>query len=113
MAIADDVLKDIRSVKFDRFGESNNTDNFIVDNEFTVQITLNEYRSLVTSKATSSQSIDAEKKKAYDLEKEVKELKDEINKLTLANAELKAKLYESTIPNKEMVADEDCCESEG
>lgn len=57
-------------------------DNFIIEGELTVTITLNEYRELVSAKAVKE---DAERKlrnEKYALEQEINKLKEQIVKLT-------------------------------
>lgn len=79
-----------------------NKNDFVLDNEITVTITLNEYRELVENNATSKARIDEannEKWKYYreneELKKQVAELKDRI---------VNTKISEGTI-NYESVSD--------
>ena len=62
-------------------------DNFIIEGELTVTITLNEYRELVSAKAIKE---DAERKlrnEKYTIENEIKKLKEQIVKLTTETEE--------------------------
>ncbi len=60
---------------------------FKAENELTVEITLNEYRELIKSKATKEADIDKANKDKYTRESENEKLKKE-------NKELEMKLFE-------------------
>lgn len=66
---------------------SEDKNNFTIENELTVKITLNEYRELVSVKATKDMLVKKAEEDKYSRENENKSLKEE-------NAALKAELYE-------------------
>jgi hypothetical protein len=57
-------------------------DDFLIENELTVTITLSEYRSLVGFEAKHGAEMDKLKREKYEVEKENKRLKDKILSLT-------------------------------
>lgn len=67
------------------YGEDRN--NFKIENELVVEITLNEYRELVSVKATKDMLVRKAEEDKYSRESENRTLKEE-------NAALKAELYE-------------------
>lgn len=72
--------------KLDGYGNYSH-DNFVASQEITVTITLNEYRDLVTSKATKQYAIDEANKDRYTRNTENEKLQKE-------NQSLRAELYE-------------------
>ncbi len=95
MANFEDRIKD---AKFDTYGDTNKkSNNFKLENELTIEITLNEYRELVSKVATSDSRIAKAENDRYERNSENAKLKTEI-------AELKAKLYETvTSPEEESI----------
>lgn len=73
------------------YGKCNN---FVGESEITVTITLNEYRDLVTEKATKDSDIAKAEENKYERENENSNLKKENNNLRNENAELKTEIYE-------------------
>ena len=59
-----------------------NNNDYVVENEITVQITLAEYRDLVGFKAKHGAEMDKLRREKYEVEKENKRLKDKILSLT-------------------------------
>lgn len=78
-------MEKILDKKLDNY--SVNTDNFRTEEELMVQITLNEYRNLVSSSATTKYQIDKANEDRYERNSENDRLKKE-------NADLKAEIYE-------------------
>lgn len=68
---------------------------FIAEDEITVTITLNEYRDLIRSDATTQERIDRANESKYDRERENEALSAE-------NAELKQELYELKKENEDL-----------
>ena len=79
---------------FEKKTESYNTnwDNFVVPNELTVTITLNEYRQLVSNDATRKQAIDAANNDKYIRENQIKDLTAANDKLKGENYDLKTEI---------------------
>lgn len=73
------------SKKLDSWGS--NLNDFKAEKELTVEITLNEYRELIKSKATKETDIEKANKDKYTREEENKKLKKQ-------NKELESKLFE-------------------
>lgn len=71
---------------------STNYDNFIAPAEITVQITLKEYRTLVSNDATRKQAIDAANSDKYAREQQIKELTAANDKLKGENYDLKTQI---------------------
>ena len=71
-----------------------NYDNFIAPAEITVQITLKEYRTLVSNDATRKQAIDAANSDKYAREQQIKELTVTNDKLKGENYDLKTQIDE-------------------
>ncbi|MBS6063989.1 MAG: hypothetical protein KH972_08960 [Peptostreptococcaceae bacterium] len=94
-------IKDvILDKKMDGYGFEK--DNFVASGEITVTITLNEYRELVSSKATKKLDIDKAEKDKYARESEISSLKKQVDELKVENYELKKKLdLTSDIKNEE------------
>lgn len=69
----------------DNYGDTPN--NYVIDHELTVKITLAEYRELVTDQATMKAQIKRAEENRYSRETENKQLKEE-------NELLKAEMYE-------------------
>ena len=72
--------------KLDGYGNYSH-DNFVASQEITVTITLNEYRDLISSKATKQYAIDEANKDRYTRNAENEKLQKE-------NQSLRAELYE-------------------
>ena len=66
---------------------SDNANNYVIEGEITVTITLSEYRELVAIKATTDKLV-------KDAEKDKYERNQENTKLKAENAALKAEMYE-------------------
>lgn len=75
------------SKKLSDYSTSHDERNFIAPNEITVTITLEEYRDLVTIKATTDAKVKAAEEDKYERSQRCSRLEQE-------NAELKAELYE-------------------
>ena len=76
--------------KMDNYG--NNKDDFVAPGEFTVTISLAEYRSLVSSNATRNEAIKKAEDDKYDRNQENKDLKRQIEELKAENYELKKRI---------------------
>ena len=70
--------------------------NFKASQELTVEITLNEYRALVSSDATRKEAIDKANSDKYERENKIKELLAQVESLKAENYELKKALEEAT-----------------
>lgn len=70
------------------------TNNYAIENELTVEITLNEYRELVKEVATKQLSIDKANADKYDREQRIAALQLENNELKAENYELKKRVDE-------------------
>lgn len=81
----EDIVQTLMSKKLDSWGS--NLNDFKVEKELTVEITLNEYRELIKSKATKETDIEKANKDKYTREEENKKLKKQ-------NKELESKLFE-------------------
>lgn len=86
VSICDKVL----DTKLDTYGIDKN--NFVAATEITVEITLNEYRSLVASDATASQRIQEANDDKYKRDSENGALRKQLDELKAENYELKKKL---------------------
>ena len=64
-----------------------NDNDFVIDGEITLKITLNEYRKLVSDQATMQSQIEQANRGKYERETENKKLREE-------NATLKSEMYE-------------------
>ena len=84
--------------KIDRY-DSRAVDNFVCPGEITVQITLNEYRRLVTDKAISNSKIEEKEKEYWKARQEADQLKEE-------NAALKEKIINLAGGKTENTAEE-------
>ena len=82
----------LNKLKFNSF--SCDTDNFAVDSELTVRITLGEYRDLVSIKATKDVLVKQAETDKWAREQENKGLKEENAKLKSENYKLLQKLQE-------------------
>lgn len=71
---------------------SDNTNNYKIDGELTVTITLAEYRELVSKVAISDDEISKQRKHVWELEGKLKEQIEETQ-------QLKQRLYEATVTN--------------
>lgn len=81
----EDIVQTLMSKKLDSWGS--NLNDFKAEKELTVEITLNEYRELIKSKATKETDIEKANKDKYTREEENKKLKNQ-------NKELESKLFE-------------------
>lgn len=81
----EDIVPTLMSKKLDSWGS--NLNDFKAEKELTVEITLNEYRELIKSKATKETDIEKANKDKYTREEENKKLKKQ-------NKELDSKLFE-------------------
>lgn len=73
------VCETILNKKLDGYYSENN--DFVASGEITVEITLSEYRALVTSKARKDYELEKVRDEKYELDKENTELKKEIKML--------------------------------
>ena len=89
------MAKETFGKEVDRYEDSAN--NYFGENEIRVTITLNEYRELVTVKATTDSRVKKAEEDKWLRENENKNLKEE-------NAKLKAELYEL----QKKLAEEEC-----
>lgn len=77
--------------KFNDYSDSRNVDNYIIDNELTVLITLNEYRQLVEDNAVSQSRIKAAEENRWSRGQEIEKLKEQNKELTaLVNRYIKS-----------------------
>ena len=78
-----EVTETLLSKKLDRgsWRETNNTDNFMEQNELTVVITLTEYRQLISDNAVSKHKFDEVHSEKSRLNAENIKLKEEIKEL--------------------------------
>lgn len=81
----EDIVQTLMSKKLDSWGS--NLNDFKAEKKLTVEITLNEYRELIKSKATKETDIEKANKDKYTREEENKKLKKQ-------NKELESKLFE-------------------
>ena len=86
-------------------GYTDRTDNYVIENELTVTITLSEYRELVSCHAKSSDKYDKLNSENRDLKREIEKLKNEI-------AYLKDEFVDARRSKNETVDLEDESESE-
>ena len=73
---------------------SDTTNNYVIENELTVEITLNEYRELVKKVATKESDIDKANADKYEREKKIMSLQSENDALKAENYELKKRIDE-------------------
>lgn len=88
MSIKDVILEK----KTDSYGV--NMNDFKAPQELTVEVTLNEYRELVSKVATRQDAIDKIGKEKYELQKEKELLKEQVEGLKAENYELQKKVDE-------------------
>lgn len=99
------TVKDvILDKKLDGYGINN--DNFKASSEIMVEITLNEYRDLVSSKATKNSDIEKVNKDKYERDKENESLKKQLEELKLENYEMRKKLESMGVDSKEREEEE-------
>lgn len=79
-------------------GYGYNMNDFKAAQELTLEITLNEYRDLVTQVATKKDEIDRANADKYERENEIKRLKEQVESLKAENYELK-KTCDRLMPN--------------
>lgn len=87
-------MEDSRVIKMKTDEYSSNKDNFEIDGELTVTITLNEYRSLVSVSATKDLLVKQAESDKYTREQENRALKEQNEKLKGENYDLLQKLQE-------------------
>ena len=87
-------MEDNRVIKMKTDEYSSNKDNFEIDGELTVTITLNEYRNLVSVSATKDLLVKQAESDKYTREQENKALKEQNEKLKGENYDLLQKLQE-------------------
>ena len=87
-------MEDSRVIKMKTDEYSSNKDNFEIDGELTVTITLNEYRNLVSVSATKDLLVKQAESDKYTREQENKALKEQNEKLKGENYDLLQKLQE-------------------
>lgn len=69
--------------KIGRYPSKKDLQNYVVDKELTVTITLDEYRELVSKNAVAANEIDKKQSKIWELESKVRELEAKIVELTV------------------------------
>ena len=87
-------MEDSRVIKMKTDEYSSNKDNFEIDGELTVTITLNEYRNLVSVSATKDLLVKQAESDKYTREQENSALKEQNEKLKSENYDLLQKLQE-------------------
>ena len=87
-------MEDSRVIKMKTDEYSSNKDNFEIDGELTVTITLNEYRNLVSISATKDLLVKQAESDKYTREQENRALKEQNEKLKGENYDLMQKLQE-------------------
>ena len=87
-------MEDNRVIKMKTDEYSSNKDNFEIDGELTVTITLNEYRNLVSVSATKDLLVKQAESDKYTREQENRALKEQNEKLKGENYDLLQKLQE-------------------
>jgi hypothetical protein len=87
-------MEDSRVIKMKTDEYSSNKDNFEIDGELTVTITLNEYRNLVSISATKDLLVKQAESDKYTREQENRALKEQNEKLKGENYDLLQKLQE-------------------
>ena len=87
-------MEDSRVIKMKTDEYSSNKDNFEIDGELTVTITLNEYRNLVSVSATKDLLVKQAESHKYTREQENRALKEQNEKLKGENYDLLQKLQE-------------------
>lgn len=86
-----EINNKITQRKFNDYSDSRNVDNYIIDNELTVSITLNEYRQLVEDNAVSQSRIKAAEENRWSRGQEIEKLKEQNKELTaLVNRYIKS-----------------------
>lgn len=80
------IVEKLTERKVDSYYNSNSSDNFALEGEIVVTITLSEYRTLIKEVATKKYDIDKANNDKYERESKIKSLESE-------NAELKQKLF--------------------
>ena len=87
-------MEDSRVIKMKTDEYSSNKDNFEIDGELTVTITLNEYRNLVSVSATKDLLVKQAESDKYTRDQENRALKEQNEKLKGENYDLLQKLQE-------------------
>ena len=87
-------MEDSRVIKMKTDEYGSNKDNFEIDGELTVTITLNEYRNLVSVSATKDLLVKQAESDKYTREQENRALKEQNEKLKGENYDLLQKLQE-------------------
>lgn len=86
--------------KFETYSHVANTDNYVIEPELTVTITLNEYRRLVEKNAVADGKIEEANTNRYTRNEENRQLKEEIK-------ELKAEINEYIVKYGRIIKDEE------
>ncbi len=92
------MSKNLEEMKFDY---SSNKNDFHVEDELMVTITLSEYRELVTVKANKDILVSQAEKDKYQREQENKTLKEQNDKLKGENYDLLQKLQEMGVKTED------------
>ena len=102
----ENIVETLTSKKLDGWGS--NLNDFKAEKELTIEITLNEYRELIKSKATKEADIEKANRDKYERDSENTKLKNEVQKLETKLFEyrktfgdLEARACENTEENKE------------
>lgn len=85
---------------------------FVAPQEITVTITLNEYRRLISDKATSSERISTADRQRYQAHEDLDKCKKENEALLSENADIKDKLATATVTNANLQQQLDALEAE-
>jgi len=94
----------LRNLKLGNYNAESN--NFRIDEELMITITLNEYRELVTVKATKDLLVKQAESDRYTREAENKSLKEQNEKLKGENYDLLQKLQRFEMTSKDIGEDE-------
>ena len=94
----------LRNLKLGNYNAESN--NFRIDEELMITITLNEYRELVTVKATKDLLVKQAESDRYAREAENKSLKEQNEKLKGENYDLLQKLQRFEMTSKDIGEDE-------
>jgi hypothetical protein len=94
----------LRNLKLGNYNTESN--NFRIDEELMITITLNEYRELVTVKATKDLLVKQAESDRYTREAENKSLKEQNEKLKGENYDLLQKLQRFEMTSKDIGEDE-------
>ena len=98
-----EVIETLTSKKINEYGT--NLNDFKIESELTVEITLSEYRELIKSKATKEAEIDKANKDKYTRESENQKLRNQNKYLEMKLFEYR-KRYGEIEENKEEIEEE-------